>query len=259
MLTVRDLVVRFGGVAALAGVSFDVRPGTITGLIGPNGAGKTTAFNVITGYLRPSQGQVTWNGVPLTGRPPSTIARLGVVRTFQRTSVFPALSVLDNVRTGMHLRGTASFWAILAGLRRVREEEAALTDAAEDLVAFVGLAHRRHEPASALPYGEQRLVELAIALAARPALLLLDEPAAGMTPPEKEAVAALIRKIRDYGVTVLLVEHDMRIVMGLSDAVIVLHHGAVIAEGPPARVQSHPEVVRAYLGSAAPGGAPAPA
>jgi branched-chain amino acid transport system ATP-binding protein len=259
VLSVRDLVVRFGGVTALAGVSFDVRPGTITSLIGPNGAGKTTAFNAITGYLRPAQGRVTWHGEPLTGLPPSAIARRGVVRTFQRTSVFPGLTVVDNVLTGMHLRGTAGLWPILAGLRRVRDEEAALREAAEEVVAFVGLAHRRREVAGALPYGEQRLVELAVALAARPAILLLDEPAAGMTAAEKEVVGGLIRRIREQGVTILLVEHDMRVVMGLSDTVIVLHHGAVIAEGPPGAVQSHPEVIRAYLGAGAGGGAAAPA
>jgi branched-chain amino acid transport system ATP-binding protein len=259
VLSVRDLVVRFGGVTALAGVSFDVRPGSITALIGPNGAGKTTAFNAITGYLRPARGRVTWNGAPLTGLPPSAIARRGVVRTFQRTSVFPALTVLDNVLTGMHLRGSAGLWPVLAGLRRVRDEEAALAAAAEEIVAFVGLAHRRREVTSALPYGEQRLVELAVALAARPAILLLDEPAAGMTGAEKEVVGSLIRRIREQGVTVLLVEHDMRVVMGLSDTVIVLHHGGIIAEGPPAAVQSHPEVIRAYLGAGAAGGAAAPA
>ena len=252
-------MVRFGGVTALAGVSFDVRPGSITALIGPNGAGKTTAFNAITGYLRPARGRVTWNGAPLTGLPPSAIARRGVVRTFQRTSVFPALTVLDNVLTGMHLRGSAGLWPVLAGLRRVRDEEAALAAAAEEIVAFVGLAHRRREVTSALPYGEQRLVELAVALAARPAILLLDEPAAGMTGAEKEVVGSLIRRIREQGVTVLLVEHDMRVVMGLSDTVIVLHHGGIIAEGPPAAVQSHPEVIRAYLGAGAAGGAAAPA
>jgi branched-chain amino acid transport system ATP-binding protein len=251
MLSVRDLAVRFGGVAALAGVSFEVREGTITSLIGPNGAGKTTAFNAITGYLRPSRGQVTYAGAPLTGLRPSVIARRGVVRTFQKTSVFPALSVLDNVLTGLHLRGTVGLGAALVGGRRVSAEETALARQAEELLAFVGLGHRRRETASALPYGEQRLVELAIGLAARPALLLLDEPAAGMTGVEKDTVSGLIRGIREQGITVLLVEHDMRLVMGISDTVIVLNHGSVIAEGPPAAIQAHPDVIRAYLGSSA--------
>ncbi len=254
MLEVRDLAVQFGGVRALAGVSFDVRPGTITSLIGPNGAGKTTAFNAITGYLRPARGRITYDGAPITGLRPSAIARRGVVRTFQKTSVFPALSVTDNVMIGLHLQGTAGLGSVLAGRRQVREEDARLTGEAEALLAFVGLGHRRREVASALPYGEQRLVELAVALAARPALLLLDEPGAGMAGAEKAAVSALIRRICEQGVTVLLVEHDMRMVMGISDTVIVLNHGVVIAEGPPGAIQSHPEVIRAYLG-VSPGGA----
>ena len=181
MLDVSDLAVRFGGVTALAGVSFEVRPGTITSLIGPNGAGKTTAFNAITGYLRPQRGRVAWQGAPLAGRRPCDIARRGVVRTFQSTSVFPTLSVFDNVLTGLHLRGAAGVWSILARAPRVSAEEARLAAAAKDVLAFVGLEHRRAERAGDLPYGEQRLVELAVALAARPRLLLLDEPAAGMT------------------------------------------------------------------------------
>ena len=248
-LSVRDLTVRFGGVAALGGVSFDVRAGSITSLIGPNGAGKTTAFNAITGYLRATRGRVSYGDAVLSGLRPCDIARQGVVRTFQKTSVFPALTVVENVLTGLHLRGRAEVWSVLARRRRVREEEATLRAEAETVVAFVGLAHRRGEITSALPYGEQRLVELAVALAARPSILLLDEPAAGMTSVEKDVIGSLIRNIRDQGITVLLVEHDMRVVMGLSDTVIVLNHGAVIAEGSPATVQSHPDVIRAYLGT----------
>ena len=248
-LAVRDLAVRFGGVTALGGVSFDVRPGTITSLIGPNGAGKTTAFNAITGYLRPSGGRVTYDDAPLTGLRPCDVARRGVVRTFQKTSVFPALTVADNVMIGLHLRGESGLAAILAGARRVREEERALRVRAGEIIALVGLEHRGDQVASALPYGEQRLVELAVALAARPRLLLLDEPAAGMTGVEKATVSGLIRTIRGLGITVFVVEHDMRLVMGISDVVIVLNHGRVIAEGAPAEIQAHPEVIRAYLGS----------
>ena len=248
-LAVRDLAVRFGGVTALETVSFDVRPGSITSVIGPNGAGKTTAFNAITGYLRPAGGRITYDGASLTGLRPSAIARRGIVRTFQRTSVFPALSVEDNVLTGMHLRGTAGFLEVLAGRRRLAVEEKSLGTEADATLAFVGLAHRRREVASALPYGEQRLVELAVALAARPRVLLLDEPGAGMTGAEKTVVSGLIRKIREQGVTVLLVEHDMRMVMGISDTVIALNGGRVIAEGPPAAIRSHPDVIRAYLGA----------
>jgi branched-chain amino acid transport system ATP-binding protein len=249
-LAVEDLAVDFGGVAALAGVSFSVRPGTITSLIGPNGAGKTTAFNAITGYLRPSRGRVTFDGARLTGRRPCDVARQGVVRTFQKTSVFPALGVRDNVMIGLHLRGRAGVLGILMRLRHVREEESRLAAEAADIIRFVGLEHRPREAARDLPYGEQRLVELAIALAARPRMLLLDEPAAGMTGMEKERLMTLIRRIREQGMTVFVVEHDMRLVMGVSDTVIVLNHGRVIAEGAPATIQTHPEVIRAYLGSA---------
>jgi branched-chain amino acid transport system ATP-binding protein len=250
-LAVRDLAVQFGGVSALAGVSFDVRPGSITSLIGPNGAGKTTAFNAITGYLRVVRGQIGYGGATLNGLRPSAIARLGVVRTFQKTSVFPALTVMDNVMIGLHLRGRAGLVGVLSARRWVRDEEARLRTEAERLIAFVGLDRRRHAVASALAYGEQRLVELAVALAARPALLLLDEPAAGLAGAERDAVSDLVRRIREQGIGVLLVEHDMRMVMGISDTVVVLDHGVVIAEGPPTAIQSHPEVVRAYLGSAA--------
>jgi len=249
MLAVRDLAVEFGGVAALAGVSFDVGPGIITSLIGPNGAGKTTAFNAITGYLRPSRGRVLYDDMPITGRRPCDIARLGVVRTFQRTSVFPALSVRDNVLTGLHVRGRAGVLAALARPGWARAEESALEREADRIVAFVGLGARRNAIASRLPYGEQRLVELGVALAARPRLLLLDEPAAAMAGAERERLVALIRTIRDSGVTVVLVEHDMRLVMGISDTVVVLNHGRVIADGAPDAVRTHPDVVRAYLGA----------
>ena len=250
-LAVRGLAVQFGGVSALADVSFAVEPGTITSLIGPNGAGKTTAFNAITGYLRPIRGSVLYDGVPLDGLRPSQISRRGVVRTFQKTSVFPTLSVEENVMIGLHPRGRAGFWSILAARRSVRAEEMRLAAQAAEILTFVGLAHRQRAEASALPYGEQRLVELAVALAAQPRMLLLDEPAAGMTGGEKELVSGLIRKIRDGGVTVFLVEHDMRMVMGISDTVIVLNHGRVIAEGDPAAIRVHPDVIRAYLGAAA--------
>jgi len=250
VIEARGLAKAYGATRALDGVSFSVEAGRIVGLIGPNGAGKTTAFNAITGYLRPSRGRVAWEGQPLDGRRPCDIARHGVVRTFQRTSVFPALSVFDNVRTGLHLRGSTGLWSVLAGTARARAEEAWLATAADDVLAFVGLTHRRDERAGALPYGEQRLVELAVALAARPRLLLLDEPAAGMTGAEKERLVALIRKIRGGDVTVFVVEHDMRLVMGLSETVIVLNNGRVIAEGEPAEIRAHPEVIRAYLGSA---------
>ena len=247
-LQVENLSADFGGVAALADVSFTVRPGTITSLIGPNGAGKTTAFNAITGFLRPRRGRVTFGDASLLGRRACDIAARGVVRTFQKTSVFPALTVADNVMVGLHLAGSAGFAAIVASRPRVWAEESRLRAEATDVIEFVGLQHRRAVTAGSLPYGEQRLVELAVALAARPRLLLLDEPGAGMTGAEKERLVELIRRLREQGLTVLLVEHDMRLVMGISDTVIVLNHGRVIAEGPPATMQAHPDVIRAYLG-----------
>ena len=249
-LVVRDLAVSFGGVAALAGVTFRVEPGTITSLIGPNGAGKTTAFDAITGYVRPLRGEIGYGDAALSGLRPCEIAARGIVRTFQRTSVFPQLTAFDNVLTGLHLRGTATLAGILGGSRRVRTEETRLARDADAILTFVGLAGRRRRRAVELAGGEQRLLELAVALAARPRLLLLDEPGAGLTAAEKRTVTALIRTIRDQGVTVLLVEHDMRLVMGVSHHVIVLNGGRVIAEGPPAAVQASPEVIRAYLGSA---------
>jgi branched-chain amino acid transport system ATP-binding protein len=234
-------------------MTFDVREGEVLSLIGPNGAGKTSAFNVITGYLRPAHGEISYRGRSLAGLRPHAVAALGVVRTFQKTSLFGDQSVLDNIRTGLHLRSRQHPLAIVAGLPQVGADGRERQAAASDILRFMALDARAHEAGSALPYGEQRLLEVAIALAARPSLLLLDEPVSGMNPAEKVRFTATLARIRARGITVLLVEHDMRTVMGVSDRVICLNQGRIIADGSPKEIQAHPEVIRAYLGERARG------
>ncbi|WP_375456849.1 ABC transporter ATP-binding protein [uncultured Methylobacterium sp.] len=250
ILSVDHVGVRFGGLVAVADLHFDVAEGEIVSLIGPNGAGKTTAFNVMTGFLKPSRGQVRFRGTALGGLQPHAIARLGLARTFQRTSVFPDDTVFDNVMIGLHRRGSSEPRPGLldAVLGRDAAAERRLRARALDLLDRVGLAARAGEKAGALSYGEQRLVGVALALAGEPAMLLLDEPVSGMNASETQVFVRLIRAIRDRGVTILLVEHDMPMVMAVSDRIAVLNHGRLIAQGPPAAIRSDPAVIEAYLG-----------
>ena len=247
-LAVEGLTIRFGGLTAVDAIGFEVRSGEVLSLIGPNGAGKTTAFNAITGYIEPAAGEIRYRGSRLNGLEPHAIAALGVVRTFQKTSVFTGQSVQDNVAIGLHLRSRQRPLAILLGLPSVAREERELAREAVEILRFVGLAPRAAQIAASLPYGELRLLEVAVALAARPKLLLLDEPVSGMNPVETASFMKLLAEIRGLGITVLLVEHDMRMVMGVSDRIVCLNHGRIIASGTPGEIQRDAEVVRAYLG-----------
>jgi len=248
VLSIEHVAVHFGGLVAISDLNLTVYDGEIVGLIGPNGAGKTTAFNVFTGFLKPTDGEIRYRGALLNGLKPHEIAGLGLVRTFQRTSIFQNNSVFENVLTGLHRWGRSTVWDTLLALPRERAEERELADNAHEILRLVGLDRRSAELAGALPYGEQRLLGMALALAARPSMLLLDEPVSGMNASESANVMKLIETIRASGVTILLVEHDMPMVMQVSDRVVVLNYGRIIAEGPPAVIQRNPEVIRAYLG-----------
>ncbi|MFZ0835742.1 MAG: ABC transporter ATP-binding protein [Mycobacterium sp.] len=248
LLQTKDLTVKFGGLTALDGVTFDIRRGEILGLIGPNGAGKTTCFNAITGVYRPSGGTVIFDGSPLGRIKRHQITRRGIARTFQNIRLWGEMTALENVVVGTDARHKTSVpGAILRSHRHRREERDAIERAAA-LLKFVGIAERGEEKAKNLPYGDQRRLEIARALATEPKLLCLDEPAAGFNAKEKAALIELIRKIRDDGYTVLLIEHDMRVVMGVTDRIAVLEFGRKIAEGVPSAIREDPAVIAAYLG-----------
>jgi branched-chain amino acid transport system permease protein len=246
LLEVRDLTKLFGGLVAVSGVSFGVRAGEIVGLIGPNGAGKTTTFNLITGLAQQSSGEVRFLDRQIDGMAARHISRLGIARTFQHVKLVPDMTVLENVALGAHLRGRAG--VVAAMLRGDRAEDGRLLREAARQLERVGLAELMHRPAASLALGQSRIVEIARALCLDPLLLLLDEPAAGLRHREKAALAVLLRRLRDEGIGILLVEHDMDFVMGLTDRLIVLDFGALIAEGKPGKVRREPAVIEAYLG-----------
>ena len=248
LLEVREMVKHFNGIKALKGVSFSLEEGEILGIIGPNGAGKTTLVNIVSGIHKPTSGDVFLRGKRVTGRPSHSMARMGVARTFQHIQIFPEMTVLENVMAGYHVRGSSGMISCLFHLPSVKGEERAAARKALEMMDLVGLDGRANWPAFALPYGDQKKVVIARALAGEPRILMLDEPAGGLNETETEEMGALLEKLRDSGITLILIEHDMTLVMDVCHRILVLHHGRRIALGEPKDIQKNPQVIQAYLG-----------